>query len=250
MKNRTSTGLVYFGLLGVYIIAAFSPFLFATNEQILPHIKETGIYQLATALAFLLASVFLGMAYAKPGNGNDFIKVVTKRNVFVLLLAIVFFVGAGEELSWGQHLLGFEPPESVADRNVQGEFNLHNLELLHGRNRDGSPKTGLAMYLTIGKLFSLFWFGFCVCLPLIDWVSQKANRFFKIVNMPIVPLWIGMAFPLNHLLSKLIVQFTDARGHYVVEVKESGFAVLFLVFAIWYWLSVKRANLSAQRSPH
>ena len=244
MNRRNSENLVYFALLATYVTAAFSPFLFATNEQILPHIREDGFYQLLTALAFLLASVLLVMAYTIRGNGNNFVKFATQRNIFVLLLALVFFVGAGEELSWGQHMFGFEPPESIAEKNVQGEFNLHNLELLHGRNRDGSPKTGLAMYLTIGKLFSLFWFGFCVCIPLLDVVSQKARQFLKFVNMPVVPLWLGMVFPLNHILSKLIVKFTDASGHYVVEVKESGFAMLFLVFAAWYYVSLKRAKTS------
>lgn len=44
--------------------------------------------------------------------------------LLVLVLGLVFF--AGEEASWGQHWLGFEPPEAIASRNEQHEFNLHN----------------------------------------------------------------------------------------------------------------------------
>jgi hypothetical protein len=43
-----------------------------------------------------------------------------------LLVAAGLFFFAGEEASWGQHWLGFAPPESIAARNDQGEFNLHN----------------------------------------------------------------------------------------------------------------------------
>jgi hypothetical protein len=43
-----------------------------------------------------------------------------------LVVAAGLFFFAGEEASWGQHWLGFAPPESIAARNDQGEFNLHN----------------------------------------------------------------------------------------------------------------------------
>jgi hypothetical protein len=43
-----------------------------------------------------------------------------------LCVAAGLFFFAGEEASWGQHWLGFTPPEAVAARNDQGEFNLHN----------------------------------------------------------------------------------------------------------------------------
>ena len=44
----------------------------------------------------------------------------------MLVIALGCFVFAGEEMSWGQHLLGFEVPEDVAARNDQHELNLHN----------------------------------------------------------------------------------------------------------------------------
>ena len=45
---------------------------------------------------------------------------------FLLVMALGLFFFAGEEASWGQHWLGFTPPEEIAARNDQGEFNLHN----------------------------------------------------------------------------------------------------------------------------
>lgn len=42
--------------------------------------------------------------------------------------AAVFFFGAGEEIAWGQRLLGFSTPETIQQFNTQNEFTLHNLE--------------------------------------------------------------------------------------------------------------------------
>ena len=247
MKQSKSRHLLYFAILTAFIVVAFAPFFFVENQQMLPLIEENGLYQTPTAVAFLLAAVFLGLAYLLDGNGNDFGKIVTQRNVFVLLLALVLFIGAGEELSWGQHMFGFEPPDAIAKHNRQGELNIHNLFAVAGRNADGSQKTGLASYLTISKLFSLFWFGFCVCIPLVASMWPSARQFLLRMNMPIVPLWIGMVFPLNYLLSKFVVAFTRASEHYVVEVKESNFAVMFFLFGAGLYIGLRQASKQALR---
>lgn len=44
----------------------------------------------------------------------------------VAAIAVALFGLGGEEISWGQRLLGFHTPESLAG-NMQGEANLHNL---------------------------------------------------------------------------------------------------------------------------
>lgn len=38
-----------------------------------------------------------------------------------------FVLMIGEELSWGQHLMGFQTPSDLARLNLQGEANIHNL---------------------------------------------------------------------------------------------------------------------------
>lgn len=40
----------------------------------------------------------------------------------------LFFVMAMEEISWGQRIIGFATPESIAGRNWQNEYNLHNMQ--------------------------------------------------------------------------------------------------------------------------
>lgn len=49
-------------------------------------------------------------------------------NIVVLaLLALITFMMIGEELSWGQRIIGWETPTDYAEINMQGETNLHNL---------------------------------------------------------------------------------------------------------------------------
>ncbi|WP_131106038.1 hypothetical protein [Ornithinimicrobium sufpigmenti] len=53
---------------------------------------------------------------------------------YVLLCGAFFFI-AGEEISWGQRILGFEGPPALVAANQQDEANLHNLlgrYALHG----------------------------------------------------------------------------------------------------------------------
>ena len=46
---------------------------------------------------------------------------------FVLALAAFCFLVAMEEISWGQRLLGYRPPDYFLEQNYQQEFNFHNV---------------------------------------------------------------------------------------------------------------------------
>lgn len=48
----------------------------------------------------------------------------------LLLAAILIGLAVAEEISWGQRLFSFSPPESLAALNRQGEVTLHNLAIL------------------------------------------------------------------------------------------------------------------------
>jgi len=56
--------------------------------------------------------------------------------IFFIGLAIFMFVCAGEEISWGQRILGFETPDSLSEINTQDEFNVHNIEFQHFHPKD------------------------------------------------------------------------------------------------------------------
>ena len=81
--------------------------------------REDGVIEGGTALCFLIASIFSGVMAFKARS--------KPRRVFAAVLAVGFFFCMGEEMSWGQHMFGWETPESMAQVNVQAETNLHNM---------------------------------------------------------------------------------------------------------------------------
>jgi hypothetical protein len=71
------------------------------------------------------------------------------------LLGVLYLLAAGEELSWGQHVLGFKAPEFFKDHNAQSETNLHNMVVKGVKiNR-----------LVFGSGLLVFVLGYCVGLP-------------------------------------------------------------------------------------
>jgi hypothetical protein len=79
-----------------------------------------------SAISWLAAAgLFLRVAWDarqnKHGRTSSILVAATMATGLVCLLC------PGEELSWGQHAIGYRSPPAVAAINVQGEVNLHNL---------------------------------------------------------------------------------------------------------------------------
>jgi hypothetical protein len=85
-------------------------------------INEDGFVEWAQLLV-LVALVPMGIALA--------VRLWRLRErTFALLFAIAAigaFLIAGEEISWGQRILGWATPNDLAQLNVQGETNVHNI---------------------------------------------------------------------------------------------------------------------------
>ncbi len=96
---------------------------------------ETGVMELATVALLLPAWVGAGWL---AWRGRSLPTIA--RGWFVLL-ALGAFYFMGEEASWGQHVFGFQPPEAVAERNLQGEFNLHNADAWYHDLFNEIPRT-------------------------------------------------------------------------------------------------------------
>ena len=69
------------------------------------------------------------------------------------LVGLCCLFGAGEEISWGQRIVGLESPEFFQDNNAQGEIGLHNLVVEIDGERVKLNKlifgTGLALAMLI-----------------------------------------------------------------------------------------------------
>ncbi|MDJ0656919.1 MAG: hypothetical protein QNJ40_22350 [Xanthomonadales bacterium] len=66
-----------------------------------------------------------------------------------LVVGCVYF--AGEEISWGQHLFGWDTPAPLAGLNDQGETNLHNMSSW----LDQKPRLGLELWVVVGTVIAL-----------------------------------------------------------------------------------------------
>jgi len=85
-------------------------------------IREDGFLETGTFLG-LIASATLCLyraATLRTERPRMFIASLT-------MMAAVLVFGAGEEISWGQRILGIESPEFFEANNAQGETNLHNM---------------------------------------------------------------------------------------------------------------------------
>ena len=107
--------------------------------------NEDGPYEDIEAAAYFIASFLLLYVVAARGV----------RNIWVLGIAILFFLVGGEEISWGQRLFAVATPETMREINVQGETNLHNIKGLNDIVRALSLLTlwGLFVAIPAGKLF-------------------------------------------------------------------------------------------------
>ncbi len=106
-------GLVAYGLA----VAFLSPETFHGLV-----VSEYGPVELATAVCFGAAGLLsLGLAARTRA-----VAPVSVRILYLFFAAGALFASL-EEISYGQHLVGWESPRWFAERNAQRETNLHNL---------------------------------------------------------------------------------------------------------------------------
>jgi hypothetical protein len=181
----------------IYLVSSYSVFLFFEDEIILSLAKEDALFESLTAIFFLIASIFFFILFWKSKSGNNFRFFRTNRNIFYLLLFFVFILGFGEEISWGQRIFNIKTPEIIREINVQGEINIHNLNIFHGTYSGGQEKTGWAKWITIGRLFQVFWFGYCVIVPILSNFSLTILTWLRRINLPTISVWLGILFIAN-----------------------------------------------------
>ncbi len=104
-------------LIVTVILAFASPDYFVSR-----YAAEDRLVEYGTAIFLLVASIVLGThALSLWRRGQRGAAALT------LLYALIFFVAAGEEVSWGQRIIGWESGEFFIQHNKQEETNLHNL---------------------------------------------------------------------------------------------------------------------------
>ncbi len=221
------------------ITFSYSIYIFCSDAVIMAIGKEDSLFEWVTAIFFLLASVLCFATFKR------------NKNIFVLGLALMFFMGMGEEISWGQRIIGFNTPEELKMVNVQKETNIHNLEMFNDKYLNGVKKTGLHRLLEINVLFRIFSVSFLILVPLI--ISQfgfgiKVNKKFK---LPVAPVTMGIFFLISwsvfYSTKYLLLPRGKAVGVYlsVGEVFECTAAYVYFAVALYFYNTKDDSYLGA-----
>lgn len=164
-------------LLGLYLVASVHILRVVDASTADALVFEDGFFEMFGATCLLLGAIFAFVALvrlrrlARPGRF---------KQLAYLGIALFLFLAAGEELSWGQRLLGFDTPSAVSARDSQEETNLHNI----GGNANGQNLSEV--------VYKAFWFSFGVLIPvaaLLPRLGTHIRRF-----LPVVPIWLAILF--------------------------------------------------------
>jgi len=188
-------------------------------------IEEDGFWEMVTAINLLLSGVFLLSSGLK--NRGYF----SKRFSFVpqVMLGFMLCIAAGEELSWGQHWLGFGTPEMLKTANEQSEFTLHNIN------------TSLANHLMV-----LFFVVFVGVLPLLHHYFVEIRYIVDRLGIPIAPL----AFVPYGFISPALHEYAfygSTHLGFLGELREALFSCVMLGIGINTWLIWKKYRLEKER---
>lgn len=222
-----TTAVLLVVLLGMYAA------LLLPDDTISWLLQEERPLEGVGALGLLAASVFAFLLWRHERRTGG----PRWRTLAYLGLAIVFFVAFGEEISWGQRILGIETPESLEGINDQGETNLHNLS---------TSKTN--------TLFQVFWLVMGVLIPLASLYEPARRRLIRLV--PILPVPLAIVFLANQAVIKLADELFEAHpdlydgtkysvSYGLYEIKES---VVQIAFAAGFWLLYRRVR-QERKSP-
>ena len=139
--------------------------------------------------------------------------------------AVMFFLAAGEEASWGQHWLKFSTPDALAKVNSQGEMNLHNL------------------YSYAGNLsMDLLFFAFVAIHPVLRHGFADVRYLCDRLQIPKAPL-VLLVWPFAMLFltqggSRLWLDAADYNGN-IQEVREAIFGLVMFASAVYTYRAWK-----------
>ena len=167
---------------------------------------EDGLVESLTAMFYFAAAAVFVAANKRHGF----------RNVWFWGYALLFFLIGGEEISWGQRIIGIATPEALAEINVQGEANFHNIEGIHG---------------SIRMLGLLVIMGICYAAPLTNQFIRPLRNLFAKLRHPIFPLWATGIVTASILLMAVPRFFLGGEIFELDELGEFCLGIAFLIFA-------------------
>lgn len=86
---------------------------------------EDGIFESLTPILMLVSMILLALSVPILWRDSELRKYRNLLSAIYIILILIFFLNAMEEISWGQRIFGWETPQTF-EGNVQDETNLHN----------------------------------------------------------------------------------------------------------------------------
>jgi hypothetical protein len=168
-------------------------------------LAEDSVVEWGAALAIVAAAVLAAMVSRTLWRSG-----LRVQGAAYALFSVAAVLAAGEEISWGQRLLGLDTPESVREANLQGELTLHNLDAVYGPYVAAVLLVGL--YGSVGP-----WFVY-------------RRRHWRSPNWYLVmpPVFLSGAF--LQLTAYRLFRYTGVSGHNYGEWCELCVAVAIAVF--------------------
>lgn len=227
--TRYRSQALFLIIASLVLVATFLPLL--ASERVLDAFaREDGVFENLTALYLFLTSLIFAVAFFRFRNSPWLLRLSYAG------LALIFFLGAGEEISWGERIFGWNEQNFIRERNVQGELTLHNLEYFQGEDS--------ILPVSISQLFILFTFVVAVLIPAAGAI-WPAFRNFVAPRFPVLPLYPGLLVLLTYAMQKLMLRILQVvPGLYkhpsmpipqgVHEIREHGYTLALLLSALIY----------------
>ncbi len=209
--NKIEYGVTIF--IGVsLILGIYYAFVLGQQRFELEYVVEDGVIEYGTAL-FLLA---IGLY-----NLSKFIKYRQSHkllwSVGTLLLALLFIFGAGEEISWGQRLFGFETPDSLKEINRQDETTLHNIRI-------GDFDVNKLIFSQLLTVILILYFAlYPILYRRVSWIQKTSDLF----GIP-VPQWRHMII---FLIATSVALIIPSEKKW--ELHEFAFAAVFFIIFLF-----------------
>lgn len=188
------------------VIVAGALTLWLLAPQTFAHLcREDGLVESTQVVLFALSAAMF--VYASRG--------ARLGSLWTIGLASLSIWIAGEEVSWGQRMLGVATPEWLTHRNVQQELNIHNLDGIHQHIR----AAGLLFFGVIAFAFPLGY-------RRVTWVTRLVER----LDLPIFPLSAAatvaaaIAFQLVPRLRGTVIFGLDEVGELLLAIAFAAFA--------------------------
>ena len=189
---------------------------------------ELALVELATPCV-LLIGIAAGIAAMRMRHRLP----EARLGIWLSLVVIGSIYFAGEELSWGQHLFGWQTPELLETINDQEETNVHNISSWF----DQKPRLLLELWVLIGG----------VIYPLMHWRERGAaprtwqSWFWPThVVLPAAVLAIVVRIP-ERLKPLLGVQSWPLEIRYS-EPQEYYFALFLTIYTLSIWYRLRQSG--------